>query len=168
MLPQKIESHRFVIALAITMVACLAQAQTPADIDAAKQVIWEKELAIYKGRSQGDLSNYLNSASDSYLGWPPGAKVPANLSGLKKMASSMSGLNQERLTMELADFTLSGNTAVIYYHTHRTSAPNGDAVDQHYAICHVWVREQTGWKLIGAHGRLKAESELRVSVVKPQ
>jgi len=152
-----------VIAMPMLLSPFIAHAQSQADIDAAKNTIWEKELAIYKGRGEGDLSIYLNNTSERYVGWPPGAKVPADLTGLRKMAQSVSGQNQERLTMELADFTLSGNTAVIYYHTHRTVLPNGEPTDQRYAICHVWVREQGEWRLIGAHGRLKSASELRVS-----
>lgn len=146
------------VALALPLLAC---AQTPEDIDTARDIIWAKEQAIYKGRSEGDLSNYLNNTSDRYVGWPPGAKVPADLTGLKSMAKSMIGLNQERLQMELADFAMSGNTAVIYYHTHRTVSPKGEPVDQRYAICHVWVREAGEWKLIGAHGRLKSANEIR-------
>ncbi len=155
-------SHRIrALVAAILVLPILACAQPPQDIDAALEIIWAKEQAIYKGRSEGDLSNYLNNTSDNYVGWPPGAKVPADLSGLKAMAKSVAGLNQERLEMELADFAMSGNTAVIYYHTHRTISPKGEKVDQRYAICHVWVREAGEWKLIGAHGRLKSANEIR-------
>jgi hypothetical protein len=148
----------FALMLALPLLAC---AQTPQDIDTARDIIWAKEQAIYQGRSEGDLSNYLNNTSNQYVGWPPGAKVPADLTGLKAMAKSVAGLNQERLQMELADFAMSGNTAVIYYHTHRTVSPKGESVDQRYAICHVWVREGGEWKLIGAHGRLKSANEIR-------
>ncbi len=156
-----------VLAVLVVMLPLSVSAQTPDDIEAAKNTIWEKELAIYKGRGEGDLSIYLNSTSEKYVGWPPGARAPADLSGLRKMASSVAGLNQERLTMELADFTMSGDTAVIYYHTHRTVLPNGDPTDQRYAICHVWVREQGVWRLIGAHGRLKSANEIRVQAAQP-
>jgi len=166
----KIQWSLLILALALTVVMgpLLARGQAPIDKEVAKNIIWQKELAIYKGRGEGDLSIYLNSTSNEYVGWPPGAKVPADLSGLRKMAKSVSGLNQERLTMELADFTLSGNTAVIYYHTHRTTLPNGEPADQRYAICHVWVREQGEWRLIGAHGRLKSPNEIRVSATPAQ
>jgi hypothetical protein len=139
--------------------ACLAQSE--AEVTAARDAIWAKELAIYKARGEGNLDVYLNSASQRYKGWPPGVKVPGDLSYLRGAADTMRGHNQERLTMELADFTLSGDTAVIYYHTHRTVMPQGEPTDQRYAICHVWTREQGEWKLIGALGRLKPESEIR-------
>ena len=138
-----------------------AAAQTEAESAAARDQIWAKEQEIYKRRGQGDLSYYVANASDRYMGWPPGSKVPADLSRLKEMAGAMVGLNQERLEMELADFTLSGDTAVIYYHTHRTVMPDGTPTDQRYAICHVWTREEGEWRLIGALGRLKPENEIR-------
>lgn len=138
-----------------------ATAQTEADYIAARDEIWAKEQAIYAGRGRGDLNIYVNSTSPHYKGWPPGAKVPTDLSGLKGMASAMTGLDKERLEMELADFALSGDTAVIYYHTHRTVLPNGEPTDQRYAICHVWTREDGEWKLIGALGRLKPANEIR-------
>ncbi len=143
------------------MIGLPAWAQTDAEYMAARDEIWAKEQAIYAGRGRGDLSIYVNSTSPHYKGWPPGAKVPTDLSGLKGMASAMTGLDKERLEMELADFALSGDTAVIYYHTHRTVLPNGEPTDQRYAICHVWTREDGEWKLIGALGRLKPPNEIR-------
>ena len=147
--------------LVVLLMATPALAQTEADYIAARDAIWAKEQAIYAGRGRGDLSIYVNSTSPHYKGWPPGAKVPTDLSGLKGMASAMTGMDQERLEMELADFALSGDTAVIYYHTHRTVMPDGKPTDQRYAICHVWAREDGEWKLIGALGRLKPENEIR-------
>ena len=145
----------------IMPVGPLVANEADAEWIAARDDIWAKERAIYNGRSEGDLSTYLDNTSSAYKGWPPGAKTPADLSGLRRMAGSMQGLDKEELTMELADFTMSGDTAVIYYHTHRTSMPDGTPADQRYAICHVWVREDGEWRLIGAHGREKTAAEIR-------
>jgi hypothetical protein len=139
--------------------ACAAQ--TEQEVVAARDAIWAKELAIYKARGEGNLGVYLDNTSERYKGWPPGVKVPGDLSYLRGAADTMRGQNQEKLTMELADFAMSGDTAVIYYHTHRTMMPKGEPTDQRFAICHVWTREQGEWKLIGALGRLKPESEIR-------
>ena len=136
-----------------------AAAQTEQEFAAARDTIWAKEQAIYAARGDGDLSYYLGNASAKYKGWPPYSKTPGDLSYLKRMADGMVGQDQEVLTMELADFALSGNTAVIYYHTHRTRMPDGKAANQRYAICHIWTREDGGWKLIGAMGREKVTEE---------
>lgn len=133
----------------------LATAETDAAYAAARDEIWAKEQAIYKARGNGDLNYYRANASIGYKGWPPYSELPGGLTYLKNMADDMLGQDKEELTMELADFALSGDTAVIYYSTHRTRMPNGDAADQRYAICHVWTREAEGWKLIGAMGREK-------------
>ena len=143
------------------VLAGTGQAQDAGAVAAARDAIWAKEKAIYAARGEGDLSVYVASTSPHYKGWPPNTKVPADLSRLKSMASGMVGLNKEQLEMELADFTLSGDTAVIYYHTHRTVMPDGTPTDQRFAICHVWTREEGEWRLIGALGRLKPENEIR-------
>lgn len=134
----------------------LAMAESSEDAyAAARDEIWAKEQAIYKARSNGDLNFYLQNASSGYKGWPPYSENPGGLTYLKNMAADMVGQDQEELTMELADFALSGDTAVIYYSTHRTRMPNGEPANQRYAICHVWTREADGWKLVGAMGREK-------------
>ncbi len=150
--------------LATAIIVCLAVspaavAQTEAEFAAARDEIWAKEQAIYKARGKGDLSYYVNNSSERYKGWPPYSPAPADLTNLKEMAAGMVGQNQEQLTMELADFALSGDTAVIYYHTHRTRMPNGEPANQRYAICHVWTREDGVWRLVGAMGREKQPTD---------
>ena len=155
---------RYVLLIAAALLIGLsasqpAAAQSEAEYVAARDAIWAMEQEIYKRRGQGDLSYYVANSSDNYKGWPPYTKAPADLTNLKKMAEGMVGLNKEQLEMELADFALSGDTAVIYYHTHRTRMPNGDPADQRYSICHVWTRENGSWKLVGAMGREKGRGE---------
>jgi hypothetical protein len=141
--------------LACLIMSSVAMSQTEQEYAAARDEVWAKEQAIYKARSNGDLSYYLANASANYKGWPPYLPEPGGVPYLKDMTTDMVGQDQEELTMELAEFALSGDTGVIYYHTHRTRMPNGDPVDQRYAICHVWTRENEVWKLIGAMGREK-------------
>lgn len=148
------------ILLCVALSACVtattpAVSQTEEQYAAARDEVWAREQAIYEARSNGDLNYYVANASASYKGWPPYSAEPGGMAYLKDMASSMVGQDQEELTMELADFALSGDTAVIYYHTHRTRMPNGDPANQRYAICHVWTREDGAWKLVGAMGREK-------------
>jgi ketosteroid isomerase-like protein len=139
---------------------CAPEPPAQSDEDAQAE-IWAIEQAIYAGRADGDLSKYLASASPHYMGWPPGAKVPADLSRLREMADSVAGQNQEELELEFAEFTRSGDTAIVFYHTHRTRLPTGEPVNQRFAIIHVYAREQGSWRLVGALGRLKPEAEYR-------
>ena len=156
-IPQTAMSFAALLVCLATSISAVSQ--TESDFLAVRDEIWAKEQAIYQARSKGDLSYYLANASAGYKGWPPYLAEPGGVPYLKDMTTDMVGQDQEELTMELADFALSGDTAVIYYHTHRTRMPNGDQADQRYAICHVWTREAGVWKLIGAMGREKPGSE---------
>jgi hypothetical protein len=124
-----------------------------------KDIIWEKEEAIYKARESGNLYVYIGFSSEKYMGWPPGWLVPSNLDKLKIAAPKVMGMDKERLVMTYKDLALSndGNTAIIYYSTHRTSDPQGVAVDQHFDVSHVWVKENSEWKLFGSMGRITPE-----------
>ena len=146
--------------LAGLMAGCAPEPPAQSDEDAQAE-IWAIEQAIYAGRADGNLRPYLNSASPHYKCWPPGAKVPADLSRLREMASSVTGQDQEELELEFADFTRSGDTAIVFYHTHRTRLPTGEPVNQRFAIIHVYAREEGAWRLVGALGRLKPEAEYR-------
>lgn len=132
-----------------------AQDYDPAE---AQAEIWAKEQAIYKARGNGDLQVYVDSASENYRGWPPGWPKPSGLDRLRAAIPQMRSANHEELTMDFEEIAFSGDTAVIYYSTHRTRKPTGEPADDRFEIIHVWTREQGDWKLIGAMGRDKPES----------
>ncbi|MBP01676.1 MAG: hypothetical protein CMM25_02540 [Rhodospirillaceae bacterium] len=141
-----------------TAVVLITTSKTFADTreEAAKNIIWEKEKAIYNARPKTGLDYYIENASPNYKGWPPGTSQPSSLAKLKKNQRLITIPNSEVLKMYFDDFTLHDNTGVIYYHTHRTRLPNGKKVDQHYHIAHVWIKDKDGdWKILGAMGRLE-------------
>jgi hypothetical protein len=147
----------FVLLLSVLATAP-ASGQAPAavsaaEVAAARDAIWAKELKIYQGRAEAGLDYYLKNTSDRYVGWPPGLARPSNLDALRKSSAGLSRKNSEKLEMTLTDFTLQDGTAVIYYQTHRTMLPNGTVVDERFDVIHVWVREGADWKLIGAMAR---------------
>ncbi|MYF07485.1 MAG: nuclear transport factor 2 family protein [Rhodospirillaceae bacterium] len=144
------------IPLLTTLVAaCAGPPSSNAEYDraAARDEIWSKEQAIFQGRSRGDLGVYMGFAAGDYMGWPPGSPAPLGIEQLRARAEQMRGKDQEEIAMEFGDITFSGNTAVIYYSTHKTRLPVGTPVDQTADIAHVWVREDDQWKLLGALGR---------------
>lgn len=132
----------------------LAQAADSAT-EAAKAEIWAKEQAIYSGRSRGDFSTYVASLANGYRGWPPSRPAPIGDDGVKADAERLKQTPQEQLTMELVDFSLGGDTAVIFYRNHRTRAPDGTPADDIFENIHVWKREDGAWKLFGAMSRQK-------------
>jgi ketosteroid isomerase-like protein len=128
----------------------LAPAQS---LEAVKQEIWSKELQIYEGRSRGDLSHYLASTADNYLAWPPFNEVPKGNEGLKETGRKLEGKTLERLEMTFLDLALNGDTAIVYYKTHRTRLADGSPADQHYEVTHTWVRQAGEWKVLGGMAR---------------
>ena len=145
----------------MAVTACAGQGPGNAEYDrqAARDEIWEKEQAIYAARGDGNLQYYVDNASEHYMGWPPGWPAPSGIDQLRAGVEQMRGVDQEELEMEFGDITFSGNAAVIYYSTHRTRMPTGEAVDQRFDIAHVWVREEGVWRLLGALGRTKAKGD---------
>ncbi len=136
----------------------MSEAQTMAEREAAKEAIWAKELAIYKARAETGLDYYIANSSPNYIGWPPGIPAPSPLSQLKENQTRITFPNSEKLELFFDDLAMHGDTAVVYYNTHRTMLPNGEEVDQRFHITHVWTRDTDGdWKLLGAMGRLESE-----------
>ncbi|MFN3817823.1 nuclear transport factor 2 family protein [Blastomonas sp.] len=128
-------------------------AAVSAEFEAVREELWTKELSIYEGRSRGDLSLYLASTADNYIAWPPFNDVPKGNDGLKETGRKMAGKTQEVLKMTYLDLALNGDTAVIYYKTHRTRLADGSPADQHYEVTHTWVRQDGSWKVLGGMAR---------------
>jgi hypothetical protein len=123
-----------------------------AQYEAAKDTIWTLEQSIYAGRAKGDISNYANNVAAGYLAWPPMAAQPMRSDKLRPVPPAQRQ-TQERLTMTFMDFTLHGDTAIIYYKTHRTSLADGTPVDQWHETTHTWVLEDGKWHVLGGMAR---------------
>jgi hypothetical protein len=138
--------------------AGLTLAASPAhagEADRAKAEIWAKEQAIYAGRGGGNFDAYIGSIATGYLAWPPSRPAPIGPEGLTRDGAALAGQAREKIAMTLTDFSLNGDTAVIYYSNHRTVRPDGTAVDETYENIHVWVRERGSWRLFGGMSRQK-------------
>lgn len=148
-------------ALLAAVLAALPMAAFAADAatEAAKTEIWAKEQAIYSGRSRGDFSTYVASTARGYRGWPPGRPAPIGDEGVQADAARLKQNPMEQLTMELVDFSLGGDTAVIFYRNHRTRTPDGKPADDVFENIHVWKREDGAWKLFGAMSRQKPDEK---------
>lgn len=141
---------------ALASAACHAETPTvPASEGkaAAQAEIWEKEQAIYAARGRGDISAYLSNTATDYLAWSPIRAQPEGNAGLRETGRALAGKDQERLTMTLAGFAMNGDTAVIYYTTHRTRRSDGTPADDRFEVTHTWVREDGAWKVFGGMAR---------------
>ena len=147
---------------AFLMAASLGGSASPApqcatmfegDKDRILEHIWQKEMAIYQGRANADLSYYLSNTSDNFLAWTAGTPKPYNKQEFSEKQKAISGNNKEIITTKFDGFTLSGNTAVIYYTNHRTRLPDGKIVDQKYDNIHVWINEDCSWNVFASMSR---------------
>ncbi|MAI06349.1 MAG: hypothetical protein CBC47_04390 [Alphaproteobacteria bacterium TMED87] len=128
---------------------------TLSEFEITKQLIWNKEIKIYKSRAESGLNYYINNTSQNYIGWPPGLEKPMGYDQLKLNQTKITFPNSEKIQLFFDNIVIEDNTAIIYYHTHRTVLPNGNKVNQRYHICHVWSKNKKNeWKLLGAMGRL--------------
>lgn len=125
-------------------------AQTEQEIGAAKDTIWAMEQSIYEGRARGDLSAYRNNVAPRYLAWPPTTAIPIGAGNLPTTVTP----SQERLTMEFRDFSMNGDTAVIYYVTHRTQRYDGTASDDHFETTHTWLKRDGKWVVFAGMARI--------------
>lgn len=142
-------------------VAATADAEAPTGHDArweaVKQAIWTKELAIYEGRGRGDLSLYLGNTATNYIAWPPFNEVPKGNDGLRATGAQMAGKTKERLEMTFLDLALNGDTAVVYYKTHRTMRADGTPADERFEVTHTWVMQDGTWKVLGGMARARPD-----------
>jgi hypothetical protein len=150
------------LALCLAVFAAQAAAATDEAAEYREQVraeIWAKELAIYAGRGDGNLQPYIDALATDYIAWPPFREEPAGAAGLENLALRMRGQDQEELEMTFLDFSLNGDTASIYYKTHRTRSADGSPANDFYEVIHVWVREDGVWRVFGGMARDKPERE---------
>jgi len=148
--------NRPLAVIAITgMLANVALAQSADEVTKTRDQIWAKELAIYAGRAKGDTSYYYENSSVDYLAWVYGTPKPFRRDSLAASRATMRNQDKEKITTEFKDFSLHGDTAIIYYVNHRTMKPDGTAVDQFFDNIHVWVLEGGTWKVLASMSRLQ-------------
>jgi ketosteroid isomerase-like protein len=139
--------------VALMLVPGVAAADEAADKAKAKDEIWALEQAIYAGRASGDMSAYINNTSPGYMAWAPQAPRPLGADNLRTTHAGVPVTSKERLTMQFVDLAYYGDTAVIYYTTHRTQVFDGSPSDEHFETTHTWVREGGHWKVLGGMAR---------------
>lgn len=150
---------RFKTMLMLGMVALAAHTSHAAaleKVDAteeARKIIWAKEMAIYEGRSKGMIDFYLANASPNFLAWTAGTPIPFRADRLRAGQKALRGNDKEIIKTTFKDFSLSGDTAIIYYQNHRSRLPDGTVVDQTYDNIHVWQKTDGEWKVLASMSR---------------
>jgi hypothetical protein len=147
------------VAAVVTMTAVLslaqsAIAQSADEIAKAKDEVWaiEKTIYTYEQRNLGG-DYYYNISAENYLGWTYGSSKPFRKP--KVPPKPLTTPTKEVITPEFTDFSLEGNTAILYYTNHRTMLRDGTSVDQYFPNIHVFIREGNNWKLLASMSRLE-------------
>lgn len=151
------------VLLAAICCGCMSTDAGQIGMTGDKEKVWEKEVAIFEGRANGDLSFYVDAADEAYMAWPFGLPEPIVYETFKEQAAAGAALKGEQLELTEKGVSIQGDTAVSYFRTHRTrlgEAFGSDAerdVDQYFDNIHVWIRDGDDWKIIGGLSRLLAE-----------
>ncbi len=124
--------------------------ETPASV---REQLWQLELDIYKARGDGDLRVYASHVSEHLLVWPPWRTAPMRAEDLRRQAESFGGTDLEMLTLSPIEFSMDGDTAILFYRTHRSRLPDGRLCDEHFQVVHVWLRRDDRWLLLGGMAR---------------
>jgi hypothetical protein len=144
--------------LALVALALLGSAASNAwaqtdPVAEAKATIFAKEQKIYASRAGGSMDYYVANTSPNYLGWPPTAPKPIHRDVVAPGAAKGLAGSKEKIETKLVDFTLDGDTALIYYMNHRTARGDGTPVDESFSNIHVWVKRNGEWLLLGGMAR---------------
>ncbi|MEX2495089.1 MAG: hypothetical protein WD448_03315 [Woeseia sp.] len=124
-----------------------------ADSRAVEDIIWSHEIAIYEGRGEGSLENYLRVAHEDFAGWPPHWSTPSDYNSMEAQNDAAQSLRGEKVDLLKKQIVVTGDIALAYYSTHRTRLGGGEVVDQHFDVLHVWGVYDGEWKLIGGMAR---------------
>jgi hypothetical protein len=125
----------------------------PSDAE-LRDLLWARELEIYAARGRGDLTQYENAITGSYLAWPPQHAMPIDAAAFAHDVRNFAGSGSELLRLTPTGFTADGDAAILYYATHRTRLPNGQSADEHFDVVHVWLRRDGDWRLFGGMARV--------------
>ncbi len=115
--------------------------------------LWQIELDIYRARGNGDLGVYVDQVSDNLLVWPPWRGAPMRAADLRRQAEGFGGTDREVLTLFPVDLSMDGDTAILFYRTHRSRLPDGRPCDEHFQVVHVWLERDGRWLLLGGMAR---------------
>jgi len=125
--------------------------------------IWAQELKIFEQRAGGDMGYYLSLANPGYMAWPAPAETPLSYQTLsKQIGDGRLFAPGEQISVSKKGMSFDGDTALAFFETHRTRRAGGEQVDERFENIHVWVRRDTGWRLIANMSRPVLENRAQL------
>ncbi len=140
-----------------------AQLSVPPEREKDAEQIWAQELEIFKQRAQGDMGYYLSLANPGYMAWPAPAETPLSYERLsQQIGDGRLFAPGEKISVTKKGISFDGDTALAFFETHRTRRAGGEEVDERFENIHVWVKRETGWRLIANMSRPVLEDRARL------
>jgi len=122
--------------------------------DSVEEIIWAKELAIFAGRAQGNIQPYIDVVHPGFLAWAALTDAPVTRQQFIERYTAVDPLSPgEEVTLKRNAISIEPSLAIVYFTTHRTRRPGGEAVDEYFENIHVWSLHEGDWKVIASMSR---------------
>jgi hypothetical protein len=120
-----------------------------------EEEIWALEHAYFSNLYKADYDGVLTLVHKQFLGWPDGLFEPIDYNeSAGFMRQLVTGPSPCTITIDRKGIRVRGDIALTQYVLHATcSTPNGTAQTKSSDITHTWVKEGSGWKLLGGMSR---------------
>lgn len=134
-------------------VPTLASHSDPA-ATSGEEEIWALENAYFSNLYKADYDGVLTLVHSRVLGWPDGLDQPIDYNeSARFMRQLVTGPTPCNITSDRMGIQVRGDIALTQYVLYATCTTNGTAQTKSSEITHTWVKEGSGWKLLGGISR---------------
>jgi hypothetical protein len=135
----------------VPLLAC--QSDSAATLGEAE--IWALENAYFSNLYKADYDSVLSLVHSRFLGWPDGLDQPLDYNeSARYMKRLVTGPTSCTITIEREGIRVHEDIALTQYILHATCrTTNETAQVKSSEITHTWVKEASGWKLLGGMSR---------------
>jgi hypothetical protein len=113
----------------------------------AEAEIWTLEQAYWEFNRDAKHEQIIDTWHDRFLGWPDGEPRPIDKEeGARYVRESYAKPASYSFEIERTGIRILGDVAVNHYAVHLKWK---DGKKRSMRITHTWVREETGWKVLG-------------------
>jgi len=131
-----------------------ATERTGRDQRTAEAGIWALEQAYWEFNRDADHERIISTWHDKFLGWPDAEPKPIDKEqGARYVRERYAKPASYSFKIDPTGIQVLGNVAVNHYTVHLTWE-DGTEKTRSMRITHTWIRDATGWKVLGGMSRL--------------
>jgi ketosteroid isomerase-like protein len=143
-----------VLCMLVTVSGCTsmtAKTTTPSD----EEQIWALEYAYFANLYKADYDGVLNIVHRQFLGWPDGQMQPVDYDeSALFMRQLITSPTPCTVSIDRKGIRLQENVALTQYVLNAScSKPDGTKTTKSSDVSHTWVKEGSGWKILGGMSR---------------